>query len=280
MLRRLIRFARKIREGADASAQMGRVLPSLLRMELLNALASTPRFQDPLRLLSSGFRVHSQGDEDGMIAEIFRRIGTGSRRFIEFGVGNGLDCNTTFLLTQGWSGAWIEAATDLAGAARAKFRDYPVDIVSAFMTVDTADETIAQLAGEQELDLLSIDIDFNDYWVWQAITRVKPRLVVIEYNAAIPPPVSLTVAHDPSRGWDGSSYFGASLSALEALGRAKGYSLVGCSLTGVNAFFVRDDLVGDRFCAPFTAANHWEPPRYALAGQQGHPPGIGPWVAV
>jgi len=73
---------------------------------------------------------------------------------------------------------------------------------------------------------------------------------------------------------------GASLGALETLGREKGYSLVGCSLAGVNAFFARDDLVGDKFCAPFTAENYYEPPRYDLAGPFRHRAGIGRWIDV
>jgi hypothetical protein len=103
--------------------------------------------------------------------------------------------------------------------------------------------------------------------------------VVIEYNASWPPHIRKTVAQAP-RGWDGTNYYGASLGALEALGREKGYCLVGCSLSGVNAFFVREDLVGDGFCPPFTAENHYEPPRYYMNSPIGHPPGIGPWVDV
>jgi hypothetical protein len=64
--------------------------------------------------------------------------------------------------------------------------------------------------------------------------------------------------------WDGTSYYGASLKALELIGSRKGYELVGCSLSGINAFFVRRDLVKDSFCAPFTAENHFEPPRFGF----------------
>ena len=270
----------KLRDGAEASIRSERLLRQLVRLELTRALSATPRFQDPARLLASAFKVYSQGPEDGMIAEVFRRIGPGAQRFIEFGVQSGLESNSAFLLVQGWSGAWIEGSPKDAGKARRHFQDYPVEIVNDLVTVENADALIARLAGESELDLLSIDIDFNDYWVWRAITTVRPRLLVIEYNATLPPDLRKTVPHSISGRWDGTNYFGASLGALEALGRDKGYSLVGCSPTGINAFFVRDDLVGDRFCAPFTAANHYEPPRYGLIGSSGHAPGMGPWVDV
>jgi hypothetical protein len=115
-----------------------------------------------------------------------------------------------------------------------------------------------------DIDLLSIDIDGNDYWVWQSITVVEPRVVVIEYNARYPPGLSWIMPYNPrNQFWD-DGYFGASLSALEELGRQKGYVLVGCDFTGTNAFFVRQGLANGKFCAPFVAENHYEPPRYFL----------------
>ena len=280
MLARIRDFTRKLRAGADASIQSAARLQQIHGELTLQSLRETPRFQEPLRLLSSAYKVYSQNHEDGMIAEVFRRIGTSSRKFIEFGVENGLECNSTFLVLQGWSGAWIEGSGGNASAAAGHFAGYPVKIVNSYITAQNADAMIADLAGEGELDMLSIDIDTIDYWIWDAIRTVKPRLVVIEYNAAFPPHIRKTVAHDPGMVWDGSNFSGASLGALEALGRAKGYALVGCSLAGVNAFFVRDDLVGDHFCAPFTAENHYEPARYFLSSLSGHRPGFGKWVDV
>jgi hypothetical protein len=280
MLDRLRQFARRLRDGADASIETRNLQAALLRARLYESLASTARFKEPLRLLSSGFKVYSQSHEDGMIAEVFRRIGVTSRRFIEFGVENGLECNSAFLLVQGWRGAWIEAYEPNAARARALFRDYPVEVVASLVTVENADGLISRLCAGEELDLLSIDVDSIDFWIWKAITTVRPRLVVIEYNATLPAFVSKTMAAAPGARWDGSNYFGASLGALEKLGREKGYALVGCTPSGVNAFFVRDDLVRDRFCAPFTAENHYEPPRYELAGPCGHRPGMGDWVDV
>jgi hypothetical protein len=280
MLSWLRDFTRKLRSGADASVETRKLLAELLQTQLWETIGRTPRFQDPLRLLSSGYKVYSQSHEDGIIAEIFRRIGTSSRRFIEFGVGDGLECNSTLLLLQGWKGAWIDGFEPNAIAARKHLRDNPLEIVASYINVENADDLITRLAVGEELDMLSIDIDSIDYWVWQAIKTVKPRLVVIEYNATLPPSLSVTVPDVPDLRWNGSNYFGASLGALEKLGRAKGYALVGCTPSGVNAFFVRNDLVGDKFCSPFTAENHYEPPRYALSGPSGHRPGFGSWVNV
>jgi hypothetical protein len=97
--------------------------------------------------------------------------------------------------------------------------------------------------------LLSIDIDGNDYWTWEAITVVNPTIVVIEYNARFGASRSVTVPYRAdfvrSRAHYSMIYYGASLTALWALGRRKGYSLVGCNSAGNNAFFVRQDLLGD-----------------------------------
>lgn len=280
MLWRLRDFTRKLRGGADAAIRSEELLKRIHQAQIMATVAETPRFKDPLRLLASGYKVFSQNQEDGMIAEVFRRIGTMSRRFIEFGIQDGLECNSTFLLMQGWSGTWIEGSKNDAGKARASFAPYPVEVLNQYVTPDNADALITEIAQDQELDFLSIDTDTLDYWIWRAIKTVRPRLVVIEYNATWPPFVRKTVANDANMVWDGTSFMGASLGALEALGREKRYSLVGCSLAGVNAFFVRDDLVGDKFCAPFTAENHYEPPRYDLSGPFGHRVGMGRWVDV
>ena len=91
---------------------------------------------------------------------------------------------------------------------------------------------------------------------------------------AVPADVDWKVRYDSRRMWDGSQNFGASLKALEKLGRVRGYSLVGCDFVGVNAFFVRDDLVAGRFAEPYTAENHYEPCRYATLHRRGHRNGI------
>jgi hypothetical protein len=247
-------------------------------------LLSADRYASPRRLNRFGWRAFSQSDEDGMIQEIFRRIGTTDRRFVELGAGDGSENNTAYLLACGWSGGWVEgdparaAACEAAGAvANAEGR---LRVVGATVTRDNVDRLIARTGISGEIDLLSIDLDGIDYYVLERLRSLNPRAVVAEYNASYRPPVRWIVAYDDAFTWDGTSYFGASLGAYEDLMRARGYALVGCNLAGVNAFFVRNDCVGDLFEAPFTAANHYEPPRYYLVGVfaalSGHPPQIGP----
>ena len=225
-----------------------------------------PRHADPKRLVRYGYKVYSQNDEDGIIAEIFRRTGTTSRTFVEFGVETGIECNTAKLLVDGWRGLWIEANPQSVAAIRDNFASFIADgrlsVVASRVTVENINGLIAQSGLGNEIDLLSIDIDFNDYWIWKAIDAVNPRTVVIEYNATLRPPMSLVVPYQPETQWDGSNYYGASLDALVKLGTEKNYRIVGCSIAGVNAFFVRTDLAGDRFLEPATAQEHYEPPRH------------------
>ena len=244
-----------------------------------------PRHADPKRLLRYGFKLYSQNDEDGIIQEIFRRLGAGNRTFVEFGVESGVECNSVKLLVEGWRGLWIEAKPDNADAVRRHFASFMQDgkltLLEDRATAENIDALLGQGGMTGEVDFLGIDIDYNDYWVWKAITAVRPRVIVIEYNASLRPPLSLAVPYDPHGSWDGSNFYGASLEALVRLGADKGYRIVGCSIAGVNAFFVRADLCGTKFLEPATAAEHYEPPRHFFhllpAGHKGLP---GPFVAV
>jgi hypothetical protein len=245
---------------------------------------STARFQEPKRLLQHGFKVYSQHDEDGIIEEIFRRIGMTDRFFVEFGVGDGLENCTTYCLLKGWSGAWMDGSEVcyqgvlrnmdfLLRAGRLRARQ-------AFITAENIEHLFSELKVPREFDFLSIDIDRNDYWVWQAITSCRPRVVAIEYNASFKHTVACVVPYAATAIWDETNYYGCSLKAVELLGREKGYRLVGCNYTGVTAFLVREDCLGDHFAQPYTAENHYEPPRYFVRMPNGHPSNFGPVVLV
>jgi hypothetical protein len=239
-------------------------------------LAQHPRYGDPKRLLRHAFQVSSQNGEDGMIHEIFRRISAQSRIFVEIGVGDGRECNTAFLLSQGWTGFWIDDDDAFLETLkdRADLGGGCIKHSVAHVSRENIATLLERLEVPKEFDVLSIDIDQNTYYVWDGLKQFRPRVVVAEYNAAIPPDVDWKVHYDPNRNWDGSQNFGASLRALEMLGARLGYKLVGCNFTGVNAFFVRSDLVGDLFAAPLTSENHYEPPRYHFTIRRSHRPAI------
>ncbi|HII29760.1 hypothetical protein COT48_04890 [Candidatus Woesearchaeota archaeon CG08_land_8_20_14_0_20_47_9] len=145
------------------------------------------------------FKVYSQNGEDGLIQYIFSRIGICNYRFVEFGVQTGEECNTRNLSWNfGWSGLLMDAEKGYVKEAKTNYRDYPkVSIVDSFITKDNINKTLSDNGFKGEIDLLSIDIDGNDYWVWQEISIIDPRVVVIEYNASLGLR-SLTVKYDES----------------------------------------------------------------------------------
>jgi hypothetical protein len=176
------------------------------------------------------------------------------------------------LLAQGWNGYWIDGDDSFVKETknRADLQDGCIRSKVAFVSRENIAQLFKELGVPNEFDLLSLDIDQNTFYVWEGLRDFRPRVVVIEYNASLPPDVDWKVRYDASRVWDGSNNFGASLKAFEILGRKLEYCLVGCDYIGVNAFFVRNDLVADKFCPPFTADNHYEPPRFALLNRRGH----------
>lgn len=242
----------------------------------IDRLRASDRYQDPKSLIPFGDKVYSQSDEDGIIREIFNRIGTTNKTFIEFGIGNGLENNTLALLFEDWRGLWIDASSRSISAIQKHFSEITargqLKLVQSFITTDNINDLISEQIQAEEIDLLSVDIDGNDYHVLNAIDCVSPRVVVVEYNAKFTPPIQYCMDYDATHTWEKDDCFGASLKFFEVNLSQKGYCLVGCNISGVNAFFVRQDLVGDKFLAPFTAEQHYEPARYYLSGYfAGHP---------
>lgn len=251
-------------------------LKQLPIIQEIDRLRQSKRYQDPKSLIPFGDKIYSQSDEDGIIREIFRRIGITNKTFIEFGIGNGLENNTLALLFDNWQGLWIDASSKSISKIRKYFakiiENGQLQIVQSFITKDNIDKLIAANIKVEEVDLLSVDIDGNDYHVLEAITCISPRVIVIEYNAKFSPPILFCMDYDATHTWEKDDCFGASLKFLEINLGKKGYYLVGCNLSGANAFFVRKDLVSDQFLEPFTAENHYEVARYYLSRYfAGHP---------
>lgn len=255
--------------------------------QLLVNLLSEKRYADDRRLERFGSKSFSQNDEDGIIAEIFRRIGTTNRVFLEIGVDDGMQCNTHLLLHQDWAGVWIQADRAQIEAIRRNFgaliESRALTVLERFVDRETINDVVSSIGLPGEIDLLSIDIDGNDYYLFEALDAVAPRVVVIEYNAQLPPPTRAVIPYRRDWTWRGDSYFGASLQSLTDLAARRGYRLVGCNMTGANAFFVRGDLAGSLFQDPPTAENFYQPARYflgATAFLPAHPPAFGPYLSI
>jgi hypothetical protein len=231
---------------------LGPLLAQQERLLLLqgNQAAHSSRSLDRLRHLSEAeFRVYSQWGEDGILEWLIRRLPISSHRFIEFGVADYREANTRFLLVnRNWKGLVMDGSLQNMKRVREEeiYWRHDLSAVCAFIERDNIDRLIAQNGFCGNVGVLSIDIDGNDYWIWEAIDTVKADIVVCEYNAVFGDLHAVSVPYSPNfhRAAAHSShlYFGASISALCFLARRNGYELVGTNHSGSNAFFVRRDL--------------------------------------
>ena len=249
-----------------------------LRFDLASLQARHARSATTLR--EAGFRGFSQWDEDGIIQWLVARVPIEREIFVEFGVEDYREANTRFLLEHdNWRGLLIDSGTahvDSLRSTELMWRHW-VDARTAFVTRENINELLESVGGD--IGLLSIDIDGTDYWVWEAITVVQPRLVVVEYNSIFGPHRAVTIPYDAA--FDRASahvsrlYFGASIKALADLGSRKGFRLVGSNSAGNNAFFVRDDVAGS--VPAVTAAEAWVESRFQESrGEDGRLSFVGP----
>jgi len=220
-----------------------------------------PSIPDSAPLTGFELRAFSQNGEDGVLLELLRRTGDGSRYFVEFGAGDGRENSTLFLAdVLGWSGLYIEGDPERAALIESKYGDTGVRTMCANVTPGSVDAILSAAGVPAEPDVLSIDVDGPDYWIWRGLKQHRPKVLVIEYNASLGPSAVLVQPPDRSDGFDLTNYGGASIAALRALGETKGYKLVHTELTGNNAFFVRSDQPGT-FPAdddvPVRAPNHY-----------------------
>jgi hypothetical protein len=205
------------------------------------------------RLADAEFKVFSQFGDDGIIQYLLQQVDVPKekRKFIEFGVQDYQESNTRFLLmNDNWSGLILDgSASNISKViADAQFWRHDLTAVAAFIDRDNVNDLFAQNGFEGEIGLLSVDIDGNDYWVWESIDIVNPIIVVCEYNSVFGAEHAVTVPYDPlfQRGAAHYSnlYWGVSLKALCLLAASRGYAFVGCNSAGNNAYFVRLDKLG------------------------------------
>jgi hypothetical protein len=246
------------RETSDEEAirpepgELERLEPELDRLRLQLGWLQSAAIRSADDIGEAEFRVFSQWGEDGIIQFLTQRIPIENEVFVEFGVQDYRESNTRFLLEKdNWRGLILdagEAHREFLKSTEIGWRHW-IDAVTAFIDRDNINDLIADAGIEGEIGLLSIDIDGNDYWVLEAIEVVSPLILVVEYNSIFGPSAEVSVPYDPlfdrAKAHPSWLYWGASLAALAALADRKGYALVGGNRAGVNAFFVRRDVLGD-----------------------------------
>lgn len=195
------------------------------------------------------FQVFSQRGEDGIIQYIINKIEIPNKIFIEFGVETYTESNTRFLLiNNNWSGLVLDGSQKNIDFIKKDFIYWKYDITArqSFITKENINQLITDYTQIKDIGLLSVDIDGNDYWVWEAINVIQPRVVICEYNSAFGPEKEVTVPYKGdfvrSKEHYSELYFGASLAAFCKLAEMKGYDFIGTTSAGVNAYFVRKEL--------------------------------------
>jgi hypothetical protein len=218
-----------------------------------------------------GAKYFSQADEDGITLEIVRRLGITNGTFIELGVGNGLENCTLVLLAKGWRGFWI-GGQDLAFNHDLNPKRF--SFLKAWVSLENV-VNLVRRAGIDELDVLSLDLDGNDYYLVRELLKsgISPKLFILEYNAKFPPPIKWSIPYDASHSWDNTDYFGVSLASLSELLAEFSYTLVCCNAaTGANAFFVRNEFIVNFVDVPKNIEDIFVGCRYQVYQAWGHSP--------
>lgn len=245
---RLLGLSFKIRSSLDQLSRKQDDLLMLTGREQCRSIKSENKIR---RLSDIGFKVYSQWEEDGIIEWLLQRIPVRTTTFVEFGVEDYTESNTRFLMkNRNWRGLIIDGSRRNIDSVfnQDLYWKYDLKAVCSFITRDNINAIISQAGFGECIGLLSIDIDGNDYWVWNSIEGVKPHIVVCEYNAVFGDMYPVTIPYDDgfrrTAAHPSNLYFGAGIKALELLAGKKGYVLLGSNSTGTNAFFVRSDLYG------------------------------------
>jgi hypothetical protein len=240
-------------------------------------IAPYPKIQD------AGFRVYSQFEEDGIILYVLAMIGFRTRRVVEMCCGSGDECMATnLILNHGFHGYLFDGSQQNISRAEqffSKKKDcllYRPVLTQGWITAENVNSLLVDSGCAGEVDLFSLDIDGNDYWVWKAIEAINPRLVVCETQDIIPSDRSLTIAYQPdfdcwSKHGAEQDYRSVSLLAMQKLFKKRGYRLIGAHRHGFNAFFLREDEganlfpevsiqeIHDNYWTKWGQANRWPP---------------------
>ena len=245
-------------------------LTALLRQTLVTVVNITQRFDEikinqgiilsnlnqsktTANLKDYEFKVFSQWGEDGIIQHLTKSIEIKNKTFIEFGVADFFESNCRFILMKdNWKGFVIDGSAEYMQRLRQSYFywQYHLNAVDAFITKDNINDLLAKSGFEEDLGILSVDVDGNDYYILEAIEKFKPRILICEYNSVFGGARKITIPYQAdfyrTNAHHSNLYWGASLAALTYLADKKGYALVGTNTAGCNAFYVRKDLINDR----------------------------------
>jgi hypothetical protein len=240
---------RKTRLLDDCCSPQTKMMQKQIITEYRNGIDLGKRW----KLSDVGFRVFSQFEEDGILLYIFAAIGVTKKLFVDVGSSDGILSNCANLaLNHHWHGLFIDGSAERLAHGKRFYESapdtfaFPPRFRNAFIQRENINQIIQEEGFRGEIDLLSIDIDGNDYWVWEALSVVDPRVVVIETHVEFGMR-SIVVPYDKDYCYPGRHprYHGASAVAMTKLASRKGYRLVGSNSYGFNLFFVKRGIGDD-----------------------------------
>jgi hypothetical protein len=246
-MRRLLYKARRLLGLLDKAQQTSEDLKMLLGTLLSQAVVAK---QEYASLADLEFKVFSQFGDDGIIQYLATNLDLRHRTFVEFGVQDYLESNTRFLLQRNnWAGFVMDSSGECIERLKSAsfFWKHDLEAHTAFVTRENIRDLLQKHTGHWDgIDLLHIDLDGNDYWIWREI-EVQPAIVIVEYNSIFGLDRAITIPYRPdfqrSRAHFSHLYWGSSLKALHTLALRKGYSFIGCNSAGNNAYFIRRDAM-------------------------------------
>jgi hypothetical protein len=240
----------------DDDSRLLQILIAQNYNQIIQTNHQIPAFRD------AEFSCYSQNGEDGILLLIFSVIGEKTRQVVEVCAGDGIECNAAnLIINHGWSGLLFDGNEKEIERGKSfysqvtnawRFRHIPPVLVNAWISTENINGLIQQYGFTGDIDLLSLDMDGVDFWIWKSITCISPRVVVLEYNNRWGPEFSVTVPDKTDfvgigASVEGEGYFGASLSAFKKLAEEKGYRLIGANSPNTNAFFMRNDTGKEHF---------------------------------
>ncbi len=224
-------------------------LKELAGRNIVNQIKAHGIYED---IHDAEFKVYSQFGDDGIIQYLINNVELDSRTFVEFGVEDYVEANTRFLLVNdNWRGLVIDGNEQNIQLIKNNpiYWKHELTAVHHFVDKENINDVISRNDFSGPLGILSIDVDGNDYWIWEALTVVDPAIVIVEYNSVFGNEHAVTIPYDPkfirTRAHFSNLYSGCSLKALCMLADQKGYVFVGSNSIGNNAYFVRKDKVGN-----------------------------------
>lgn len=215
-------------------------------------------------------KIFSQNGEDGITIKLIELIYDGDSKnkfYVEFGVENGMECNTRILREKyNWNGLLMDGSNE----------NDAINLKKEFITKENIVDLFIKYNVPEHINLLSVDIDFNDFYCLKEILKhYKVDIIICEYNSSHLPNEDKIIIYNQTGMWDKTNYFGSSLLSLDKLAKKYNYSLIYCDNKGVNCFFIHDDIIKSKnleFKNMNDINNIYKPPGYYCETKQGHYP--------